>query len=55
MLTELVGFARFVDRSVVVDKLLSCVRALVNDENQHARAALAKEVSGLAPILGKEA
>lgn len=47
------GFAKLVDKKVVIEKLLPRVRDLVEDENQHARAALAKEVSGLAVIVGQ--
>lgn len=33
---------------------MPCVKELVTDASQHVRAALATEVSGLAPILGKQ-
>lgn len=54
-MTCLQGYAHFVDRQVVVDSLLPCVQSLVSDESEQARAALAKEISGLAPILGQDA
>ena len=32
-----------------------CVRDLSTDSSQHVRAALATQIAGLAPLLGKEA
>jgi serine/threonine-protein phosphatase 2A regulatory subunit A len=34
--------------------VLPCVKSLVVDASQHVRASLASQVSGLAPLLGKE-
>lgn len=42
------------DQLTVLDKLLPCVKDLVIDTNQHVRAAVASNISGLAPILGKD-
>lgn len=33
--------------------VLPCVKDLVMDSNQHVRAALASNIMGLAPVLGK--
>lgn len=33
---------------------MPCVRDLSQDSSQHVRAALANQISGLAPLLGKE-
>jgi serine/threonine-protein phosphatase 2A regulatory subunit A len=40
---------------VILARLLPCVRELSTDTSQHVRAALATQISGLAPLLGKEA
>jgi serine/threonine-protein phosphatase 2A regulatory subunit A len=53
--SQLPGYAKLVDKSVILEKLLPCVHDLAVDENQYARAALAKDISGLAPIVGQEA
>jgi serine/threonine-protein phosphatase 2A regulatory subunit A len=53
--SQLPGYANLVDKSVVLEKLLPRVRDLAVDENQYTRAALAKDISGLAPIVGEEA
>jgi serine/threonine-protein phosphatase 2A regulatory subunit A len=34
---------------------MPCVKDLSTDSSQHVRAALAQQVSGLAPLLGKDA
>ena len=49
------GFARLVDREVILARILPCVRDLSTDSSQHVRAALATQISGLAPLLGKDA
>lgn len=33
---------------------MPCVRDLANDPSQHVRAALGTQISGLAPLLGKD-
>lgn len=53
--SQVPGYAKFVDQSVILQELLPCVKSLVTDENQQARAALAKDISGLAPIIGQDA
>ncbi len=51
----IIGFAKLVDRDVILARILPCVRTLSTDSSQHVRAALAKQISGLAPLLGKQA
>lgn len=53
--SQIPGYAKFIDENVILQDLLPCVKLLVSDENQHARAALAKDISGLAPIIGQDA
>jgi serine/threonine-protein phosphatase 2A regulatory subunit A len=48
------GFAKFADKETILESFLPCIRELVEDGNQHVRAALALHISGLSPILGKE-
>jgi serine/threonine-protein phosphatase 2A regulatory subunit A len=49
------GFSKLVDRDTILAKILPCVQALSTDSSQHVRAALGNHISGLAPLLGKEA
>lgn len=53
--SQIPGYAKLVDKTVTLSDILPCVKSLVGDDNQHARAALAKDLSGLAPIIGQEA
>lgn len=48
------GFAKLVDREVILARILPCVRELATDSSQHVRASLATQISGLAPLLGRE-
>lgn len=43
-----------IEKTVVVEKILPCFKELVTDTNQHVRAAVATNISGFAPILGKD-
>jgi serine/threonine-protein phosphatase 2A regulatory subunit A len=43
------------DKEVILARIVPCVRELSQDSSQHVRAALANQVSGLAPLLGKDA
>lgn len=43
------------DREVILARIIPCVRDLSHDTSQHVRAALANQISGLAPLLGREA
>ncbi|KAF9582316.1 hypothetical protein BGW38_000359 [Lunasporangiospora selenospora] len=45
---------QLIDKESILTQILPCVRDLVTDTSQHVRAALAMQISGLAPILGKE-
>ena len=38
----------------VLDQIMTSIEDLVSDSSQHVRAALGLQISGLAPILGKE-
>ncbi|CAG7847076.1 Protein phosphatase PP2A regulatory subunit A AltName: Full=Protein phosphatase 2A 65 kDa regulatory subunit; Short=PR65 [Serendipita indica DSM 11827] len=49
------GFSKLVDRDTILNQILPCVRDLSTDASQHVRAALGTHISGLAPLLGKEA
>ncbi|CAG8697150.1 9834_t:CDS:2, partial [Acaulospora colombiana] len=44
-----------IDKQTILTYILPCVKDLVTDTSQHVRASLATQISGLAPILGKEA
>jgi hypothetical protein len=48
------GFCGLLDRQILLDEIMSAVEDLVSDSSQHVRAALGTQISGLAPILGKE-
>lgn len=40
---------------MILARVVPCVRDLCQDSSQHVRAALATQISGLAPLLGKDA
>lgn len=42
------------DKEVVLARIVPCVRDLSTDTSQYVRAALANQISGLAPLLGKD-
>jgi serine/threonine-protein phosphatase 2A regulatory subunit A len=42
------------DRETLLNEVMSSVEELVSDSSNHVRAALGTQLSGLAPILGKE-
>jgi serine/threonine-protein phosphatase 2A regulatory subunit A len=48
------GFANLVDREIILARLMPCIRDLATDTSQHVRAALGTQISGLAPLLGKD-
>lgn len=48
------GFSKLLDKEVILARIVPCVRDLSQDASQHVRAALANQISGLAPLLGKE-
>ena len=43
-----------IDRDTLLNEIMTSVEDLVSDHSQHVRAALGTQISGLAPILGKE-
>jgi serine/threonine-protein phosphatase 2A regulatory subunit A len=43
-----------IDRETLLNEIMTSVEDLVSDPSQHVRAALGTQISGLAPILGKE-
>lgn len=49
------GFSKLIEREVILARIVPCVRDLSHDTSQHVRAALANQISGLAPLLGREA
>ena len=49
------GFSKLLDKEVILARIVPCVRDLSQDTSQHVRAALGNQISGLAPLLGKEA
>src|SRR3984957_4492849 len=51
----MIGFSKLLDREVILARIVPCVRDLSQDSSQHVRSALANQISGLAPFLGKEA
>lgn len=53
-LTLVIGFSKLLDKEVILARIIPCVRDLSQDSSQHVRAALANQISGLAPLLGKE-
>ena len=48
------GFCNLVDREILLHEIMPAVEELVTDSSQHVRAALGSQISGLAPILGKD-
>lgn len=48
------GFSKLIDRDVILARIVPCVQAIASDSSQHVRASLAQQISGLAPLLGKE-
>ena len=49
------GFSKLLEKEVILGRIVPCVRDLCQDTSQHVRAALANQISGLAPLLGKDA
>lgn len=42
------------DRETLLNEIMTSIEDLVSDTSQHVRAALGTQISGLAPILGKD-
>ena len=51
---QIPGFCELVERSVLLNDIMGSIEDLVSDTSQHVRAALGTQISGLAPILGKQ-
>lgn len=54
---QLPGFSKLADaadNTVVLSQIIPCVSQLAMDESETVRSALASEITGLAPILGRE-
>lgn len=51
---DLKGFGALIDSAIVLKEIIPCVKELVTDSSPHVRAAVALQISGLAPLLGKE-
>lgn len=48
------GFCSLLDRETLLNEIMTSIEDLVSDQSQHVRAALGTQISGLAPVLGKE-
>ena len=48
------GFCKLIDRETLLNEIMTSIEDLVSDTSQHVRAALGTQISGLAPILGKD-
>ncbi len=51
---QIPGFCALVDQNTLLNDIMGTVENLVSDSSQHVRAALGTQISGLAPILGKQ-
>lgn len=51
---QIPGFCALVERTTLLNDIMGSVEDLVSDSSQHVRAALGTQISGLAPILGKQ-
>lgn len=49
------AFSKLLEKEVILARIVPCVRDLSQDSSQHVRSALANQINGLAPLLGKEA
>jgi serine/threonine-protein phosphatase 2A regulatory subunit A len=54
ILTSELGFCSLLERETLLHDVMPSIEELVSDQSQHVRAALGTQISGLAPILGKE-
>lgn len=51
---QIPGFCALVERTTLLNEIMGSIEDLVSDTSQHVRAALGTQISGLAPILGKQ-
>lgn len=49
-----IGFCALLERETLLHEVMPSIEELVSDQSQHVRAALGTQISGLAPILGKD-
>ena len=49
------GFCKALEKEVIIARMIPFVRDLCQDQSQHVRAALANQITGLAPLLDKDA
>ena len=49
---SLQGFSKLLEPEVTIARIVPFVRDLCQDSSQHVRAALANQITGLAPLLG---
>ncbi|KAI5280470.1 Serine/threonine-protein phosphatase 2A regulatory subunit A alpha isoform, partial [Ascosphaera acerosa] len=42
------------DKETLLNEVMTSIEDLVSDQSQHVRAALGLQISGLAPILGRQ-
>ena len=54
LLTGTTGFCALLERETLLHDVMPSIEELVSDQSQHVRAALGTQISGLAPILGKD-
>ena len=49
-----IGFCALLESETLLHDVMPSIEELVSDQSQHVRAALGTQISGLAPILGKD-
>ena len=50
----IVGFCALIESSVVLNDIIPVIKDMVVDSSQYVRASVASNISGLAPIVGKD-
>jgi len=51
---QIPGFCALVDQNTLLNDIMTNIEDLVTDASQHVRSSLGTQISGLAPILGKQ-
>lgn len=51
---QIPGFCALLESETLLQEVMPSIEELVSDQSQHVRAALGTQISGLAPILGKD-
>ncbi len=54
MILTVPGFCALIEQETLLNEVMPSIEELVTDTSQHVRAALGTQISGLAPILGKD-